>query len=347
MPAPGTDLRSSRHPTRPHLVEPSRVDPTGETGPTAGQARGPGWRRCGPGRYVPATTDSTTPDQRTLEAGRLLEGRGAVTGWAALHWQGATWLDGRGPEGPVAVPLALVGGQRLSAPSGVQVSRETLDPRDIHEVDQLALTSPSRSVTFAMRHAPSVREAVVVLDMAAAADLISVSEAAAYVATMLPRTGVQQARDAVRLAVENSWSPQESRVRLAWVLDAGLPPPLCNVPVFDRAGRHVATPDLLDLASGLAVEYDGDVHLSRERRARDVVREHAMRDLGLEVAVVVGQDLQSRHRLAHRLASARARARWEPETDRRWTTQPPWWWTPATTVAERCALARRRGALGS
>lgn len=347
MPEPTTTDRSSRHLVRPHLVEPSRVDPEGARGPTPGQARGPRWRRCGVNLYVPSTTDSTRPEQRVLEAGRSLRGRGAVTGWAALHWQGATWLDGRTADGPADVPLALSGSRRLRAPAGVEVSRESLDPGDVHEIDLLPVTGPARSATYEMRRARSVREAVVILDMTASADLLSLAEAEAYVAAMLPRTGVQQARDALRLAVENSWSPQESRVRLAWVLDAGLPPPLCNVPVFDLAGRHVATPDLLDLASGLAIEYDGDVHLSRQRRARDVVREHAMRELGLEVAVVVGSDLPHRHRLAHRLLAARERALWQPEPERRWTTVTPHWWRPSTTVSERRALTAPRAVPGS
>ena len=50
------------------LVRPVRVDPTGITGPTPHQARGPSWRRTSHGFYVPAGTGSDLPEQRILEA---------------------------------------------------------------------------------------------------------------------------------------------------------------------------------------------------------------------------------------------------------------------------------------
>ena len=41
------------------------------------------------------------------------------------------------------------------------------------------------------------------------------------------------------------------------------PRPLCNVPVFDRFGQHIGTPDLLDPVAGVVGEYDGALHLER------------------------------------------------------------------------------------
>lgn len=342
MPASRVQFVARRHPKRPQLVEPAHTDPAGVAGPTPGEARGKHWRRTGPGLYVPSTVDPGNPEQRVLEAGRCLRGHGAVTGWAALHWMGATWLDGRAGGDARPVPLALGGYRRLLERPGLSISREGLAPHEVIEWDLLAVTTPARSALFEMRYAPSVREAVVVLDMAAAADLVSVREAVAYANGERALAGIPQAREAAALAVDNSWSPQETRLRLTWVLDAGLPQPRCNAPVFDRYGRHVATPDLLDAAAGLAVEYDGDVHLHREQRAKDVEREHAMRELGLEVVTFVGRDMRSRRRAVERLLAARARARWEGEPMRRWSIDPPAWWTPRETVAERRALSDGR-----
>ncbi len=56
-------------------------------------------------------------------------------------------------------------------------------------------------------------------------------------------------------------------MRMIWVVDAGLPRPLCNMPIFDRHGRHIGTPDLLDPVAGVVGEYDGALHLAGEQRA--------------------------------------------------------------------------------
>ena len=52
-----------------------------------------------------------TTEQRILEAAALLPPHGAVTGWAALHWLGATrWFSGVGAdESLVPIPLAVGG----------------------------------------------------------------------------------------------------------------------------------------------------------------------------------------------------------------------------------------------
>ena len=72
------------HVRRPRLVRPVRVDPEGLTGPTRGQARGPGWRRTSQGLHVPAGVD-VTPEQRIVEAAAVLRKDEAVAGWAALR----------------------------------------------------------------------------------------------------------------------------------------------------------------------------------------------------------------------------------------------------------------------
>ena len=54
---------------------------------------------------------------------------------------------------------------------------------------------------------------------------------------------------------------------LIWMVDADLPRPLMNQPVFDLDGRHVATPDLLDVEAGLACEYNGSLHMNGNRGA--------------------------------------------------------------------------------
>src|SRR6478609_437843 len=226
---------------RPGVVPPVRTDPLGLTGPTRSEAAGRRWRRSSRGLYVPAEVDGSVPEQRIVEAAAVLPAYGGVTGWAALRWLGASWMSGLAPDGRSLLPVVLVtAGDDIRPQPGIQVSAERLDPTEITEQDGVRVTIAVRSLCFEMRYAVSVRAAVVAADMAMQADLVSLDEMAAFVATQSGWTGLPRCREALALAHENSWSPREtSHLRLIWVLDAGLQQPLCNVPVFDRAGRHI------------------------------------------------------------------------------------------------------------
>jgi hypothetical protein len=265
-------------------VWPARIDRTGQRGPTRGEAAHSGWRRSSHGFYVPASVADAPPEQRIVEAGALLPSFGGVTGWASLRWQGAHWFSGIQGDQITRKPVILAISWRDVRPQpGIGISHEQLRPSDIVVVDGLAVTIAARSALFEMRYAPSVAKAVVVADMAMHADLVSHDELTAYAATLGTWTGIPQARKALTLARENSWSPQETRLRLLWADVAGLPEPMCNPPVFDRSGRHVGTPDLLDPVAGVAAEYEGVLHLDRRRRGIDVRREQEFKDLGIEM----------------------------------------------------------------
>ena len=234
---------------RPHLVRPVRVDPTGMAGPTRAQARGSRWRRSSYGFYVPASVDGGLPEQRIVEAGHDLGDSQSVTGWAALRWHGAEWFDGSTPAGRAQRPVTItvVHGARRSQP-GIEVTSEYIPPRDRMVLDGLQVATPVCAVAFEMRNAPHLIAAVRAFDMAAAADLVSRAELLEYLALLNHWTGIPNARDASLHIDENAWSPPEVDARLIWPLELGLAPPLTNRPIFDRAGRHVGTPDLLDVA---------------------------------------------------------------------------------------------------
>jgi hypothetical protein len=298
---------------------------------------------------LPSSIDATNVEQRIVEAAAVIPpGGGAVTGWAALCWLGGTWFQGTNSAGePLPVDLAVW--SNIREQEGIALCRERLSPADVIEVDGLPITIPVRSVAFAMRYAANLREAVSAFDMAAFNDLVSKDEVVAY-AGLAPReglsgwTGMPACRKSTGLVDENAWSPREVGTRLGWELDAGLPRPLTNVPVFDRAGNHIGTPDLLDPVAGLAVEYNGATHLQGARRARDVRREEAFRHVGLECLTVLAGDSSNRPLLAGRMIAARERALWLPEDARRWTIQPPPWWIPTLTVAQRRALTESQRA---
>ncbi len=310
------------------LVVPQRVDPAGVTGPRRRQAAGSRWRQTSAGHYVPAGTDSTVVEQRILEQAHRLRRGGAVTGWAALRWRGAAYFDGRRSDGAeLPVPL-VVGNQPLRADPRVHVDRAQIAPTEMTRTGGIWVTTVQRALFDVMRTSTNLRDAVVAMDMTAAARLISVQLMSRYVVQRKAWTGVPLVRTALVHATDHSRSPQESRMRLVWVVDARLPQPLCNMPVFSRTGRLLAVPDLLDPVAGVVGEYDGAAHKSQERHRADVTREALLRRHGLECFTVVGGDLTDRRTVVDRMLETRSRARFESPEDRSWTLTPPPWWTP-------------------
>ena len=311
------------------LVTPSRIDPLGLTGPTRGQAQGRRWRQCAHGWYVPAAVDESVVEQRILEQGVRLPASGAVTAWASLRWRGAAFFDGLAEGGRVQLPIPVLPGGvgNLRRDPRASVSREQFAPYEREVVAGLGCSTVTRAVFDELRRQGRLRPAVVTIDMAASAGLTSVAEFAAYVGRRNSWTGVPLARKAVALAVDFSRSPQETRVRLIWILDAGLPAPLCNRAVFDLDGNLLGYPDLLDPVAGVIGEYDGADHRSVERHRRDVAREELFRDHGLEYFTVVGADLSDLGLVVARMRRTRERAKFLPPESCAWTLDPPPWWT--------------------
>ncbi len=324
---------------RPGLVRPVRRDPDGRAGPTPEQTRGREWRRSSWGFYVPADVDGTHPEQRILETSVLVPDGGGVTGWAALRWWSASrWFDGRTAAGAHdPVPVVAPAG-RIRAPAGVEVRREAPAPGDLTTHDGVPLVRPHGAVSFEVRRRTTrLADAVACVDMACGTDLVSLAELREHLARHGRCVGAPVLRQALDLADENSWSPQESRARLAWV-GAGFPRPRCNAPLFDRSGRHLGTPDLLDPVAGVVAEYDGRVHLGR--RLQDVRREDVFRDHGLEYVTTLAGDrgplgFVTRLRRAYDRALA-ARDRGEAPG---WCADPPPWWVRTGTVTQRRALS--------
>jgi hypothetical protein len=321
------------------LEWPRRADPGGRSGPTRSEARGPGWRSAGWGLFVP-TAAPTSVEQRIAEAAARLPSFGGVTGWAALRWMGGVWFDGLADGGRTQLPVDLVtADSSIRSVRGVRVSEERLAPTELTAYAGLVVTTPARSLFFEMRHARSRSAAVIAADMAAYSDLVSRDEAVTIAFANPGWDGIGQMREAVVDDMdENSWSPAEVVMRQLWSGVAGMPRPLCNRPVFDLAGRHIGTPDLLDPVAGVAGEYDSALHLEGAQRARDVRREGMFRGAGLEYVTMLTADLRRPDAFMTRLRQAYSRAARLPVADRAWTVELPHWWVPTFTVAQRRAL---------
>lgn len=307
----------------PGIVRPVRAG--GVDGPTRKQARGRWWRLTTQGYYVPLDVDGSVPEQRVMEKSMLLPSAGAVTGWASLRYHGGGFFDGLLPDGRTErpVPLVVGTGQRRRPRDGVRWLQHALLPEEVCIRHGVACTTVERAVFDEIRLSDDVRQATVALDMAVAARLTSLERIGCYLDAHPHRAGVPLARAALGLADEGSRSPRECEMRLVWVLDAGLPRPLCNRDVYDvRTGRLLGVADLIDPEAGVVGEFDGAEHAGAGRRSRDAARDGAFRDHGLEVFRVTAVDLRDPARVVARAHAAYRRAASRTVTPT-WTLEPP------------------------
>lgn len=314
------------------LVRPVRIDHRGLTGPTKGQTRSRGWIASGGGWYVPAHAPRHQVEQRILEQGVRARIRGAVTAWAALRWYGARYFEGwdsSGGQRPIPLLRASGGGDDPA----VAVSTTALPPYDRVFVRGLWCTTPPRAVFDEVARLKSLRPATVAMCMTVAAGVVTLPELVEYAELRYAWTGIPVFRETLVLANECFRSPPEVWTYLRWVLDARLPVPLVNPPVFATDGQLLGYPDLLDPEVGLVVEYDGADHLRDDRRRRDSVREDLFRDHGLDYLRVVKGELTHLD-VADRMTRAHTRAALIPRV-RSWTLDPPPWWTPPSWVPDR------------
>lgn len=320
------------------LVWPLRVGD--HEGPTPWQARAGQWRKTGWGLHVPPDTP-VTARQRVVEAAALWPD-GVVTGWGALAWRGARWFEGTAPNGsslPVNIHIGIGKGPRRQGELAT-ATQESVPPWAIERQSSIRVALSIWAVAFAMRYATSVVEAVKAFDMAAYDDLVTIEELRRCTEAVLgTKTGVPQLREALELVSENSWSPQEPLMRCVWCLEGHRPMPLANRPVFDLTGRHVGTPDVIDIEAGVFGQYEGaKVHLVGAQRSTDIRQDAVYRDLGLEGVTMVADDCSDTRSFIGRLHAAYARASRRPFEERRWLLEPPAWWVPTVTVEQRRAL---------
>lgn len=322
------------------------IDPAGVHGPTRGQAYGPSWRRTGPAQFVPVSAPERV-EQRILEEWSRVPGA-VVTGWAACRLYGATYFDGVAFDGRTVLPVPLAIRPDRSARAGkAKIVRQLVTDEQRAAVRGMQVVVPGRAVVEAARQEACDREAVVAIDMALAAG-IALPEWLEPAMAASPQRGLGRVRRALARSSIRSCSPYETRLRLVMTEDLGWPTPLQNRELYDLDGRFLARPDLFDATRGLAVEYDGSAHRTRDRHRRDTDRTLLLRNAGIEVVPVVGgglTDARSRARVAHVLATAAAVQKGMGRP-RAWTTEHPRGaalWVPAVERESEDFELRRSG----
>jgi hypothetical protein len=286
------------------------------------ELEGPLWQRLGHGLHGWYDLDAADPTVRTAVVAASQPPGTVLGGWAALHHQGVSLLDGRtGAGAERLVPVLIhVGPRGRTRPTPLlHVDRGLLDPGDIVEHDGRCVMSPvAACVAIACRY--GVEEGLVAADAAVAAGLVDKTELSERVARAGRVRGVPHARLVAALVDGRSVSPPESRLRYVWIVLAGLPKPVVNPVVVDEDGWFVGKPDLLDPGAGATGEYDGAQHRDLRQHTDDNDREESFERVNLVVARATAVDLWSRRaRLVWRLQDAyrrgqsrdRARDRWD------------------------------------
>jgi hypothetical protein len=224
---------------------------------------------------------------------------------------GAYGLDGRNPDGTLRpVLLCLPRPARCRRRADVSVFRSTLEDGEVQVVDDIPVTSPVRTCVDLARLEPNLGSAVVAVDAVRAACLSDLDAASGWLRTHRRWRGVTRARTVLALSRPAVKSPQETRLRLVWTLDAGLPEPVVNARVLHREGDLLCEADLLEPGSGLVGEYDGAHHATAGQRSVDHGRRDEMRRAGLTVVVVTSPGLgPERSRTIHRLREGYRTAR--------------------------------------
>lgn len=231
--------------------------------------------------YLPPGVD-LTPLVRARAGWLWSRRRAVVAGFTASALHGAKWVDD-------SRPVKLLHDNRHRMP-GLLVHGDTLLADEVVAVAGIPVTTPARTA-FDLACWYPLNEAVAAVDALARASDLDLSDVARLAERHPGRRGSQQARRVSDLADAGAESPRETYLRLL-IVQAGLPRPATQIPVYDRRGYLIARVDMgWEGDWRIAVEYDGDHHRTDERQfARDIARVERLEAAGWIVIRVTAKD---------------------------------------------------------
>jgi Protein of unknown function (DUF559) len=238
------------------------------------------YRRLFPDVYV--ARDAAVTAELRAKAGWLWTGsRGVIAGFGAAALHGSKWADD-------VAALDLIHDNRR-CPAGIRTHRDHIEEDEIEVAEGMRITSPARTALDFGCWYP-LMTAVAAIDALGRATEIKVVEVELLARRYPRRRGIARARQAVELFDAGAQSPRESWLRVI-LIQAGLPRPQTQLPVFNEFGRAIAYLDMGWESVRIAVEYDGEQHRSDRRQYTwDVRRLEMLERRGWIVIRVVAGD---------------------------------------------------------
>ena len=239
-----------------------------------------GYRRIYRGVYVPKGAEVSLRDRAVgawLTSGR----RGVIAGVAASALHQTSWVDS-------TEPIELVG-VKCRPQQGLIPRLEAVAEDEVTRASGLPVTTRVRTAFDLGRH-QSRPQALARLDALMWTQRFSIDEVL-EVGKRYPRArGIRQLRELLPLVDGGADSPRESRIRL-WLIDAGMPRPQTQIPVFAGGRKAVAFLDMGWEEFKVAVEYDGDHHRKDRRQyVKDIRRIRMLEELGWIIIRVIAEE---------------------------------------------------------
>ncbi|MDL5159532.1 hypothetical protein [Actinomycetospora termitidis] len=261
-------------------MEPFRASDAVAAGDTSwGKLRGPGYLRVAPNTWVAAGAEQTAA-LRVQTLSVWSGGVGVIAGpLAALAWKAdCPWDDAE---------LIMPTPRRIT-PAGVRVRVDRLPDDEVTERYGARITTPARTAFDLARRTPFV-EAVAAVDAVAWRCHLT-AEHLLEVAARHPRArGIVQVRRVAEFMDGGAMSPQETRLRLLFVL-AGLPRPETQYPILLKSGfdahLDLGWPDPPPGRRPVGAEYDGPEHRSPFGQGKDCLRDGDLDDLDWDITRV-------------------------------------------------------------
>ena len=236
--------------------------------------------------YKRSGTKLTAGDR--ARAAWLWSGRRAtLVGHSAAAALGDKWIEA---DAPVEISHS-----RRPAAKGIKVYSDGLRADEVCSVDGMCCTTAARTAYDLGRRLPLV-EGIIRIDALLNATRVPAAAVTAMAARYPGARGIAGLRSALDLVDAGAESPQETRLRLAFIR-AGLPRPVTQIPVRNDRGRVVRRIDMGWPQWMVGVEYDGEQHFSSpDAYGKDITRLEFLAERGWTIVRVSGRQLRNERR---------------------------------------------------
>ncbi|MBB3036519.1 endonuclease domain-containing protein [Hoyosella altamirensis] len=242
-------------------------------------AAGRKYRRLLDGVYVDRSVP-VTPAVKAQAAWVWSDGNCILSGISAAAIWRVKWL-------PVEAPAEIVV-KRVVRVHNLVAHRDVVSPHDVAVRSGMRLTTPARTAFDLARRLPET-DAVTLTDALYQATGISPDSLRESAAMRPGYKGIRKLRRVIVLSDAGAESPRETQLRLL-VLGAGLPRPVAQYVVRDRAGRFIGRADLAWPQWKVALEYEGAHHFTDPVQARrDALRANAYMQAGWRTIRVLSE----------------------------------------------------------